>query len=98
MAAKKRIFKTVISYTILSEQPYTDMSLAQIEDECSGGDCIGGNFTTTVLNQELVGKKAVEQITALGSDPEFFQMDCEGNDISDEDGEDEDVDLEDEEF
>ena len=98
MATKKRIYKTVISYTILSEEPYNPMSLGEIEEDCGGGDCIGGNFKTTVLNQELIGKKAVEQISELGSDPEFFQMDCEGNDISDEDSKDEDIDLEDEEF
>jgi len=96
--AKKRIYKTVISYTILSEEPYTDMSLSEIEDECSTGRCIGGKLKTTILNLEVVGKKAVEQINELGSDPEFFMMDCEGNDISDEDSYDEDVDLEDEEY
>lgn len=98
MATKKVIYKTVISYTILSEEPYNDMSLSEIEDECSTGRFIGGEFTATILNQELIGKNAVNKITELGSDPEFFQMDSEGNDISDEDSEDEDVDLEDEEY
>lgn len=92
--AKKKIYKTVISYTILSEEPYTDITLAEIETECSEGRFIGGEFTTTILNQELVGKNAVTAISNLGSDPEFFMMDCEGNDISDEDSEDEDIDLE----
>lgn len=96
MATKKMIYKTVISYTILSEEPYTNMSLSEIEDECSNGRFIGGEFKETILNQELIGKNAVEKITALGSDPEFFMMDCEGNDISEED--EEDVDLEDEEY
>lgn len=92
--AKKKIYKTVISYTILSEEAYTDMALSEIEEECTTGRFLGGEFTTTILNQELVGKNAVTAISNLGSDPELFMMDCEGNDISDEDSEDDGIDLE----
>ena len=36
----------------------------------------------TTENKELSGKRAVAEIERLGSDPEFFQMDGSGNDIS----------------
>ena len=81
---KKKIYKTVISYTILSEELFERMSLSEIEEECTEGHFLGGEFTTTILNQELIGKNAVNAISDLGSDPEFFMMDSEGNDISDE--------------
>jgi hypothetical protein len=82
---KKKIYKTVISYTILSDTPYSSNSLEGISTDCEYGDCIGGNFITTVENKELSGKRAVEEIQKLGSDPEFFQMDGSGNDISEVD-------------
>lgn len=91
---KKKIYKTVISYTILSETPYVSNSLSGIEAECDNGDCIGGNFITTVENKELSGKRAVEEILKLGSDPEFFQMDGSGNDISEVDVDDDSQDEE----
>ena len=89
---KKRIYKTVISYTILSETPYSDESLLEVKSAlidlessgcscCGDGDFFGGDFKTSVLNQELVGKNAVNAITALNLNPEFFMMDCEGNEI-----------------
>lgn len=82
--AKKTIYKTVISYTILSEEPYEHMSLTGIENECENGQFIGGNLVAKVFNRELVGKNAVIAINKLCSDPEFFMMDCEGNEIEED--------------
>ena len=85
---KKKIYKTVISFTILSDTPYSINSLSGIAEDCDTGDCIGGNFITTVENKELSGKRAVEEIEKLGSDPSFFQMDDSGNDFSEVDEDD----------
>lgn len=91
---KKKIYKNVVTFTVLSETPLDDNGLGGIPSivyDCIEGDSIGGNVVYTTTNQELSGKRAVEEIQKLGSDPEFFQMDGSGNDISE-------VDINDEEY
>ena len=81
MTKKKRIYRTVITITVLSEKPLIQShnSMQNIIDGIDEGDYIG--HTSFNDSQELVGKNAVNEITKLGSNPEFFQMDCNGNDI-----------------
>ena len=78
---KKKIYKTVISYTILSEEPYFDMRLSDIIYNCEEGSFIGGKFMTTTINDELIGENAVNEIKELGSMPDFFMMDDDGEEI-----------------
>lgn len=82
---KKIIYRTVIQYTVLSESPiseYTEMD--EIVNNCLEGDCVGTK-DIKVLNQEVVGKRAVKMITEAGSNPEDLRMDCEGNDLDRDD-------------
>ena len=88
---KKTIYKTVISYTILTDKPYSDRYLNDIDLQNIGGDWIGGDFKTVVLNQELVGKNAVNAVTSLDSDIDFFMMDANGNDLSEDIDEDSEI-------
>jgi hypothetical protein len=95
---KKKIYKNIISFTVLSETPLEDgIGLGYLESivgSCITGDFIGGNITTE--SKELSGKRAVEEIQKLDSDPEFFQMDGSGNDISEMDVDDDSPDEEEE--
>ena len=82
--AKKTIYRTVIKLEILSDEPISDerssMSLAGIVEECETGS-FSGSHDFTIVNQKVSGKKAVSLIQNQGSDPEFFGMDDDGNEI-----------------
>jgi hypothetical protein len=79
--AKKTIYRTVLMLEVLSPDPITDgISLETIVYESMEGSFSLG-MSTKVDNQPVEGAKAVRIIKAHGSDPEFFQMDNDGNDI-----------------
>lgn len=82
---KKKIYKTIVQVEILSEEPIdSQLSLSQIAEE---GDT--GSFSIMIkdvrVNQEIKGIRAAREMRKQGSDPEFFDMDEKGNDISDRD-------------
>lgn len=77
---KKIIYKTTIVVTVLSDEPFEGYdSLSDIGYVITEGDCSGDFKTTNV--EELTGKEAVEAIESQSSDPEFFGLDEEGNEI-----------------
>lgn len=86
----KKIYRTVVRYEILSEEPFSDKSgdnedlLSFIARECIYGSWSGHFLEEEVLNEELEGKKAADAIIAQGSDTEFFNMDEEGNNLEEE--------------
>lgn len=78
---KKKIYRTVIQITVLSEEPLPDgMGLDELVANCEDGDFIG-KFEDKEVNVPITGKEAAEAVIVTGSDPEFFQMDNEGNEI-----------------
>lgn len=78
----KPIFRTVFVYEVISDEPILDsVSLETIANETTNGSWSGRFLDNSVHNEELTGKAAVEAITAQGSDPEFFMLDNEGNEI-----------------
>ncbi|HLO91585.1 MAG TPA: hypothetical protein VK172_10520 [Lentimicrobium sp.] len=80
--AKKTIFRSVITLEVLSDEPIPDdISLSSIANECDNGS-YSGITDYKVINQPVSGKRAVKLIHAQGSDPEFFMMDENGNDIN----------------
>lgn len=78
---KKKIYKTVIQITVLSEDPIPDgMDIEEITSNCYDGDYCGkGEFKK--FNIPITGKNAADAVYDTGSDPEFFQMDDNGNEI-----------------
>ena len=82
--AKKTIYRTVVSFVVLSEEPLRgDMSVEDIGYEAEYGDYVKGelNFKQT----EVIGKVAVNELDKLGSSAEFFNMDNDGNELLSED-------------
>jgi hypothetical protein len=82
--AKKKIYRTVVSFVVLSEEPINENeSLNNIADEMYDGDYVGGtlNFKQT----EVIGKSAVNELNKLGSCAEFLNMDNDGNELLSED-------------
>jgi hypothetical protein len=84
--AKKTIYRSVIKFEILSDEPIPDeMTLGELHDECDFGSYSGIHGYIS-QNKPIKGIKAVHLIKAQGSDPEFFGMDENGNDLDDSEG------------
>ena len=77
---KRKFFKTTVLVEILSEDfPAEFDSLEDIHNLISEGDCSGCYEITAV--SKLDGKMAAQELQKQGSEPGFFQIDDEGNDI-----------------
>jgi len=78
---QKPIFRSIIQIEIISDAPIPDgMSLDDINYQITEGD-YSGKIETTIDNQKLYGKTAVNAIINQGSDTDFFGIDDEGNEI-----------------
>jgi hypothetical protein len=83
--AKKVLYRSVIQYEVLSEEPIPDgMDLEEIIAECYDGE-YSGKSEIIVSNKPIVGKRAVKFVEKQGSDVEFFNMDANGNELEEED-------------
>jgi hypothetical protein len=80
MANKKKYYRTIIQVEVLSEEPIGDVSMSEIIHNAQDGDWSGKN-TTITQDEELSGKQMAEALLDQGSDPEFFQIDEEGEEI-----------------
>ena len=76
---KAKIYKSVLRVEILSEEPLPDsISLRTIDYEITNGEWSGA-MDWESHNAELHGVEGVKALMDQGSDPEFFQMDEDGN-------------------
>lgn len=73
-------------FEVLSEEPLPDagLSLTDLYDMTITGDCSGMFLPLEVLNQVLGGKQAAAALQRQGSDPQFFQINADGNDLEPE--------------
>lgn len=86
MSENRKFYRTVYQVEILSEEKFDDnggMSLTDIDEAMTNGD-VSGRITTIVDNEEKTGSEIAVLLKAQGSDPEFFQLDKEGNDLNDD--------------
>lgn len=77
----RKFYKTVIKVEVLSEEPFDYDNLSDIHNQITDGDC-SGEYTTTKITI-LTAKQAASTLIRQGSDPEFFQLDRNGNDLED---------------
>jgi hypothetical protein len=77
---KKKLYKTVIQIEVLSEEPIPDgMSIEEIANEAMDG---GYSMVSGIKSSKVIeGKRAANAAHAQGSDPDFFGMDENGNEI-----------------
>ena len=76
----KKFYKTTFKIEVLSEDEFPPwMSLEQIAYEITSGGCSG--FYDRVESKELSSKECAEELMNQGSDPEFFGIDENGNDL-----------------
>jgi hypothetical protein len=80
MVSTRKFYRTVFTFEILSEDPITQgLDLKEIAQETDEGSW-SGRFLDS--NQEEVdGRRMAELLTEQDSDPMFFMLDNEGNDV-----------------
>ena len=76
---KPKYHRTVIQVEVLSEEPYEFENLGNLAYDIEEGDCSGS--ASIVEIKELTGKQMAKALKSQGSDPEFFQLDKDGNSI-----------------
>lgn len=82
--AKKKLYRTVFTFTVLSPEPLEEgISLTDIDYETDEGQSIRSSIKRK--DTELIGKVAVNETYKLGSMPDFFFMDEDGNEKEEED-------------
>jgi len=79
----RKFYRTVVSIEILSEdEPYGDgRTLEDIGYAITEGHCSGK--ITTASEAEVTAPEMAKLLVAQGSDPEFFQLDENGNEVDD---------------
>lgn len=81
--AKKTIYRNTFKVTILSDEMLTgDENLADLHQQMIYGDW-SGVLEDIKRNEPLKGMQAVKAVQDQGSDPEFFRMDKQGNELED---------------
>jgi len=78
---KRKYYKTVLRVVILSEtKNITDnMDLYEIANEIDTGDCSGE--VKTIEQSEVTPQVMAGLLEDQGSDPEFFRLDSDGNEL-----------------
>lgn len=79
----RKFYKSTMQITVLSEEPFHWESLADIDYEITYGECTGA-VEDLRSNEVLNGTEVAKELTSVGSEPGFFQLDENGNDEFDE--------------
>ena len=72
-----KFYKAIIQVTVLSETPIENVSLKDIAYQIEEGDSVGE--VKIMSHKEISSKAAAKEAIKLGSDPEFFCIDEDGN-------------------
>ena len=84
----KKYHHTVYQLIVLSEDPYDQTDLQEIHYDTDSGDCVGG--FNLVKQEVLTAEQMVAALYAAGSEPGFFGLDDQGNEINEDDDEEQD--------
>jgi len=76
----RKFYKTIIQLEVLSEDPIGDMGMDYIIYHVNVGD-FSGKFETITQDQELDGLQVAYALMNQDSNPEFFMIDENGDDL-----------------
>lgn len=76
-----KFYKTIVMVEVLSDSPIGNPSLSEVEYLISEGGCTGEYWVESV--SELTPKEMAQCCIEHGSDPEFFEIDSDGNSVND---------------
>lgn len=81
----KKLYKSVLKVEVLSEEPMGEcsISLSDLDYQITEGEC-SGKIEWESIDAEVVGAEAVKECDEHGTDPSFFQMDEEGNELEED--------------
>lgn len=77
-----KYFRTVVEVEILSEDAPWDGELDALAYDVRDGNCSGSMKTTS--SAEVPSQQMAKLLLAQGSDPEFFQLDENGNPLDED--------------
>ncbi len=84
MASKRTFYKYEIAIRVLTEGPIpSDMSLEEIIREATNG-----GYSMSLVKKvrtQIDAHQVANRLAGQGTEPEFFNLDSEGNDLDDED-------------
>jgi hypothetical protein len=83
MASNRKFYRTVIEVEVLSNQEFEFDSLESVHEAITTGDC-SGDWRTTLSNSQTDGPTMAKLLIGQASDPSFFGLDEEGNDLEDD--------------
>ena len=75
----RKFHRTIIQVEVLSESPFGPVALDTRHHMITEGDCSGK--LTTGLEEELDGKQAADALLKQASDPSFFNLTEDGDDL-----------------
>ena len=79
MSSKRKFYKTVLTVEVLSEEPFECNDLGDVNYAITQGDCSGTMDCGT--SKKISAGTMAKALLKQGSDPEFFGLDEEGNDL-----------------
>jgi hypothetical protein len=80
--SRRTFYRTLITVEVLAEDsPYKPETLEGVAQDIVNGDCTGAWEVTAC--EEVDGPRMAELMVRQGSDPEFFGLDEDGNDVHD---------------
>lgn len=74
---KPKFYKNTFTIVVLSETPLDGGSLGSIEELVDNGPCV--LLSNTQRERAVTGKTMANLLLAAGSEPEFFNLDDQGN-------------------
>lgn len=80
--AREKFYKYVYQVVVLSEEPRHFDNLSEIDYQIKDGDCVGE--VSLKEAKELTGPEMAEALSDVGSEPEFFQLDMDGNPLEED--------------
>ncbi len=75
-----KFYATTITLKILSDRDVNNLDLKDLIEESDTGDCVLSILQRDVV--ELTGEQVAEDLIEAGSDPSFFNLDEDGNEIN----------------
>jgi hypothetical protein len=79
----RKFYRTVIQIEILSEEPYEGGDLDTIKYDITEGHC-SGRLKDVVRSEEKNGKEMAGLLCEQASDPEFFMLTKDGEDLKED--------------
>ncbi len=79
--SERKFYRTIIEVEVLSEEPIGDMDMDMIKYHTDTTGDFSGKYTTKSQDEEMDGVETARALMEQGSDPEFFGLDENGNDL-----------------